>query len=343
MEATGVVLGVAGLAGLFSTIVDCFQLIQRGRSCDRDYRILETKLDNQELRLTAWGRACGLFDCEGPDHPLDKQPEVEARIRGTLRCIEAIFQDERELRKRYGLRTIEGSSSPISVPILARPASHDMGKAPTRHTLGSFFSRKKQQRSINFSGSLRWAISDKDSFSELVQHLKDFNDDLEAMTRMLDIPSKQRAIVELEVEEIAEMATLEDVAAVAEDDTDVVSDTASQRLLRIREGSTTMSIRSLSIRSSRSSCTVSFGTARSAVTETTYYTATSSNGTTLSFASARSRISSAIAAVLPRTPPKNGRIAAALTSPSSTTLNAGLLKALKDLDAKPQVTVPRFK
>jgi hypothetical protein len=53
MKAADLVFDVAGLAGLFSTYVDCYQLIRRGTALDSDYKILETKFNNQELRLSA--------------------------------------------------------------------------------------------------------------------------------------------------------------------------------------------------------------------------------------------------------------------------------------------------
>lgn len=64
MEAAGLVrvLGVAGLAGLFSSCMDCFELVQHGRYLGRDYLLVETKFENLKLRFLTWGRACGLMD-----------------------------------------------------------------------------------------------------------------------------------------------------------------------------------------------------------------------------------------------------------------------------------------
>jgi Ras family protein A len=46
MEPIGLAVGVAGLAGLFSTCIECFNIVQRGRYLGRDYLILETKYTN---------------------------------------------------------------------------------------------------------------------------------------------------------------------------------------------------------------------------------------------------------------------------------------------------------
>lgn len=107
-EAAGLALGVIGLAGLFSNCLDCFHLIQTGLSLDKDYKLLETKLRNQELRLCAWGAACRLDDQEQYDSALD-EPVLLQRIKETLECIQQLFNDGKRLRKRYGLKPWKGT------------------------------------------------------------------------------------------------------------------------------------------------------------------------------------------------------------------------------------------
>lgn len=62
MEVAGLVVGFAGLAGLFSTCVDSFKLVQLHRSRQHDFDVLQTMLDNQLFHLMAWGKACGFMD-----------------------------------------------------------------------------------------------------------------------------------------------------------------------------------------------------------------------------------------------------------------------------------------
>jgi len=44
-DPIGIALGAAGLAGLFGTCVQCFDLIQLGTAFARDYEILQTKFE----------------------------------------------------------------------------------------------------------------------------------------------------------------------------------------------------------------------------------------------------------------------------------------------------------
>jgi len=67
---------VAGLAaGLFSTCVDCFKLLQVYRSRQDDLDASQAILDDQQFQLMAWGRACAFMDAathnEKFDDPMD--------------------------------------------------------------------------------------------------------------------------------------------------------------------------------------------------------------------------------------------------------------------------------
>ena len=124
-------------------------------------------------------------------------------------------------------------------------------------SLSKFIFRKRQQSANNsLLSATIWAIEDKDKFSQLIKHLKDFIDDLEGFTRSLDVPRRQQIYVQYEIESIADTSILEDIEMAKEGDSDVVSDTATQYLASIREGS----VRTMSIRTSTDSA--SFVTAQ---------------------------------------------------------------------------------
>ncbi|KAK4668989.1 Rho-related BTB domain-containing protein 1 [Podospora pseudoanserina] len=231
-ETAGLAIGVIGLAGLFTTCAGCYQLVRRGARLERDFKLLETKFDNQELRLLSWGKACGLsgMGMEQYDKRLD-DPVLRSRVTATLECIKDLFQDESLLRNRYGL-----------VP----PKQRGSNRAPALQLLGSsslgtrrpFFFWKKQQRASRLWNTASWAISDREHFAQLIQHLKDLNDDLEAMTRCFgDIALKQRHIVEVEISEVDDLETLEEIALASQNDEDLISDTVSLRLNSIRSAS----------------------------------------------------------------------------------------------------------
>ncbi|KAF2677398.1 hypothetical protein K458DRAFT_378264 [Lentithecium fluviatile CBS 122367] len=272
MEVAGLAVGVAGLAGLYGCCSSAFQLVQKGRSFGKDYKILETKFGNQELRLRAWGRACGLVDGTQYDQRLD-EPELFQQLKATLECIKLLLSDAQELKERYGLRSCSRSTSEEMGASLA-PSSSSSGGSSTspgrRASLGRLLLRRSLIQRNDSTSALRtgssstiatahWIIEDREKFSELARHLKDFIDDLEDLTKATEIPRRQLVFVEYEIECINDIETLEDMESAREDDHDVVSDAASSRLERMSQGTA-------SIRSPRDSGRASFMTVESAIT-----------------------------------------------------------------------------
>lgn len=69
---SGVAEGVAGLtlsavsiAALFTTCVDCFNIVVSARDFGREYELLCTELALQKLRLFLWGESVGLASRQG--------------------------------------------------------------------------------------------------------------------------------------------------------------------------------------------------------------------------------------------------------------------------------------
>jgi hypothetical protein len=246
MEIAGLAIGVASLAGLYSCCIGAFQLVQKGRSFGKDYKILETKFGNQELRLRAWGRACGLIDESQYDQRLD-EPELHERLQATLDCIKLLLSDAKELKERYGLRRCQAGVSDeqnADLAISASSASYESTSLGRRASFGRLFSRssrsirtgytpKHQHESSLKFPKAHWIIEDREKFSELIRHLKDFIDDLEDLTKATQIPRRQLFFVGYEIESIDDVQTLEDMESAREGDHDTVSDAASARLERI--------------------------------------------------------------------------------------------------------------
>ncbi len=237
MEPVGLAVGIAGLAGLFSTCIDCFNIVQQGRYFGRDFLILEAKYANQRLRLQTWGRACGITDaCHRAAVPWNE--DVRLAVETTLQRMAGLFQDHRALHSRYGLSRVQS----------------DSGKTTAAAILGTFASKLQAratslvrahaevavpwpafQRRPALPTAMRWAVNDKAKFADLVQHLKDFNDDLEALTTELDVRQLQRDLIREEVGSIIDVEELETIETARMGVSDPVADAASLRLWQIQE------------------------------------------------------------------------------------------------------------
>lgn len=55
MEAAGLGVGIIGLAGFFSSAIDCFEHIRIAKTFDRDFATAQLRLDEARLRLSRWG------------------------------------------------------------------------------------------------------------------------------------------------------------------------------------------------------------------------------------------------------------------------------------------------
>jgi Ubiquitin-conjugating enzyme/Prion-inhibition and propagation len=109
----------------------------------------------------------------------------------------------------------------------------------------------------------QWDIINEAKFDKLLQVLRDFIEDLEAMTRRLDISRHQRIFVDAGIESISEITTLQTIEAARVEPNDPISDSASQRLLRLRGSSNREA--SIAAQSSKNSGPHTFVTAPSQV------------------------------------------------------------------------------
>jgi hypothetical protein len=60
MEPVGLAVGIAGLAGLFSSCLEAIDRIKDYGSFDIDSRVLDAQLEANRLRFEQWGRSVGL-------------------------------------------------------------------------------------------------------------------------------------------------------------------------------------------------------------------------------------------------------------------------------------------
>ncbi|KAI1744803.1 prion-inhibition and propagation-domain-containing protein [Xylaria scruposa] len=233
MEVAGLAIGIAGLSGLFTACIDCFELVQRGRYLGHDYVLLERKFANQRIRLVTWGQACG-FTKNHYDTRIDEDPQVRDAIELTLAHLFTLLSKGDNLRQNYGLRDEDPTKSR---PKLA--SSFFNGFLPSRHMHLSRFGNRLQELEANIKSTqkspstlrtARWVIEDKRKFSELVQHIKDFIDDLEGFTRQFDTEQCQRKLINTEIESIREISILEAIEEARTDCEDPVANAASFRL-----------------------------------------------------------------------------------------------------------------
>jgi hypothetical protein len=106
MEAVGLAVGVASLAGLFSTCVECFNYIDLGRNYECDSEILFAKFHIQRVRLCLWGQLVGLTgSIEEENLRILAQQELGLIL--CLRGIQTLLTNSKDLIEKYGLVSMD--------------------------------------------------------------------------------------------------------------------------------------------------------------------------------------------------------------------------------------------
>jgi hypothetical protein len=202
-EIFGVVAGSLSVAALFNNCVQCFEYIQLGRSFGRDYQACQLKLDVARVRLSRWGEALDVLDNHrftsvSPD---DKEAQIAQSI---FEEICALFQSAQTKSRRYALSSRGEDTGTLQStelsPVGQRLHNHWVAIAAQRH------------KNAGLVRKTAWALYDGKALGKLVGDLGALIDDLESI---FPIENRSRELVELEVEEVqdtASLAVLQDAA-----------------------------------------------------------------------------------------------------------------------------------
>jgi hypothetical protein len=150
MEVAGLAIGIAGLAGLFTSCVDALDKLQTYKAFSGDAHRLDTQFEAERLRFRQWGHDVGLeqgqLNSTGQHRALE-EPATNATVCELLRIVHALCEPGELVRKSSGLET-DDKAQAQKVPSTSK--------------------RKK----------LAWALWGKDKRKEEVGLLKDIVDQL---------------------------------------------------------------------------------------------------------------------------------------------------------------------
>ena len=215
MESAGLVIGVAGLTGAFSSCVECFDYIQLGRNFGTDYGKCLLRLDAAKLRLTRWGESFGL----GPDHGAKSHRLVSneefSYAESLLEQIRDSFQDAEHVSKRYKKHASLQRAKTKDLTVYDPKVNLNPEYRRLHLTLRELAAQRQSGTSILKKAC--WALYEKKKFDTMIQDIIGFVGDLVAS--FPDVQGNQRALCRAEVLAIKDdqdLALLRDV--VCEDD-----------------------------------------------------------------------------------------------------------------------------
>ena len=217
-EAAGLVFGVAGLAGLFSSCIQVFDMLQMANTMDFDLRILHQRLENQKLRFANWGQSLGLdgsLEGESALHGATFNELTGVSIMRNMEILRETFQNARSLEKRQGLHRLPDGDR----------------RTPFAAALRRIQNRVQKGAQKPIRRPCLWVCTDRRQFQELLTNVEGLINDLESLTASCaPAVDRRRQIVEYEISELS-VDDLESVAAASAGQQDHLLDAANEHLL----------------------------------------------------------------------------------------------------------------
>ncbi|KAL8719559.1 MAG: hypothetical protein Q9181_008051 [Wetmoreana brouardii] len=204
MEAAGLAAGVAGLAGLFSTCVECFDYIQLGRQFGQDYGKCLLKLDAARLQLSRWGVAMGLGTVEnaGLQH---KQQHLAFNIssqeiklaQSLLMQILDSFEEAKRMSAKYMGYVSSNSVNGSADLIVSNPNTTAIGAEYRRMHLTMLELAGQRQKDVGIRKKAMWALYEKKKFDRLIDDVTVFIGQLVGLFPAAQ--EEQRALCKMEI------------------------------------------------------------------------------------------------------------------------------------------------
>lgn len=158
------------------------------------------------------------------------RPDIRPGVERILNNIKSILDEAGKVDERYGLKADKAPGSEIST---------SRGIEIFKGSFERFKSRiRKHQKKTTVWHVTRWAIHDADKFEGMINRLKDFVDGLESLTISLGLLAKQHRLLDEEIESISDVESLRllrNATSSQRSSQRYVSDTASRRLITVRE------------------------------------------------------------------------------------------------------------
>ncbi|KAK3386774.1 prion-inhibition and propagation-domain-containing protein [Podospora didyma] len=245
MEIAGFVIGTFGLAGLFKSCIENFDIVVRARDFSEEFDLLCTQLSVQQVRLLLWGESLGLFPNQGRRvryHAGLNRPAIRRAVESSLNHLKNLLSKADVIVGRYDTDEAEaGAGAGAGALQVVEPASH--GMVIFKNTFQKFKSRlRTNQKATSTWKVTRWSVHDYEKFRHFVTNIKDLIDGLESITASLGLLDRQRESLVEEVATISDTESLRLLVALGSDvsappSLKAVSDTASLKISSITTGS----------------------------------------------------------------------------------------------------------
>ncbi|KAI2626999.1 prion-inhibition and propagation-domain-containing protein [Hypomontagnella submonticulosa] len=243
-EIAGLALGVVGIAGLFKSCIENFNIVVRAREFSEEFELLCTQLALQQIRLAIWGETLGLVPppsgrrARPYNRALDR-PDIRPAIEDTLNQLRNLLTKADAITGRYSSEEQERAA----VSAGSRAISDSKGMSIFRESYQRFKTRmKRNQEEKSVWQVTRWSIFDYERFERLVTNIRALIDALESITSALGVLAQQQSHLIEEIETLSDTSSLHLLQQIGPSGSApaalrTISDTASARLTLVTSSS----------------------------------------------------------------------------------------------------------
>ncbi|KAI1099227.1 prion-inhibition and propagation-domain-containing protein [Jackrogersella minutella] len=243
-EIAELALRVLGVAGLFTSCIENFDIVVRAREFSEEFELLCTQLALQQIRLIIWGETLGLIPPPngGRRKPYNRaldRPDIRPAIETTLNQLQSLLDKADAITGRYTSEEQERAARSSET----RAITDSKGMTIFRDSYQRFKARvKKNQKDKSIWKVTRWSIHDYEKFEHLVTSIRDLVNALESITGALGMLAQQQSLLINEIESLSDTASLSLLQQIGSSGSAptalrAVSDTASARLTYVTSSS----------------------------------------------------------------------------------------------------------
>lgn len=218
MDPVSITVALAGIPGIFTSCVDCFQYIQLGRRFGQDFGYCLAKLQAAELRLTRWGEPIGLLEGKVEIKGSWKEAEIVNAYEWLGQILQA-FEEARAISEKYAVDR-KKRAKPADLEVLTEETELS-DKKPLKKLLSSIRSiTKERQKKLSLTRKITWALYGKDNFDVLIEDVTELITDLVEL-----FPDTQPRMEELCKEELKSVPqeSIPDLVKVIDKDDEILS------------------------------------------------------------------------------------------------------------------------